>query len=88
MVQQAEVRAYRMRPMTPEVRAKVNLSYTESLDLQERELKCPHCGRYIASLFSDSSGHFKVKCPNCKAVTTYNLGYFRRRRCRRAGKKN
>ena len=38
MVQQAEVRAYRMKPMTPEVRAKVNLSYTESLDLQERAL--------------------------------------------------
>lgn len=66
MVQQTAVRAYRMKPMTPEMRDKVNLSYAESLDLRERELKCP----------------------NCKAVTTYNLGYFRRRRCRRAAKKN
>lgn len=51
MVQQTAVRAYRMKPMTPEVRDKVNLSYAESLDLRERELKCPHCGRYIASCF-------------------------------------
>ena len=87
-MQQTAVRAYRMKPMTPEVQAKVALSYTESLDLRERELKCPHCGRYIASLFSDSSGHFRLKCPNCKAVTTYSLDYFRRRRYRRAGKKN
>lgn len=87
-MQQTTVRDYRMKPMLPEMKKKVSLSYTESLDLHERELRCPHCGRYVASLFSDSSGHFKSKCPHCKAVTIYNLGYFRRRRCRRAGKKN
>lgn len=88
MVQPTAVRAYRMKPMTPEVQTKVALSYTESLDLRERELKCPHCGRYIASLFLDSSGHFKLKCPNCKAATVYNLGYFRRKRYRGMRKKN
>ena len=40
----------------------------------------------VASLFSDASGHFKIKCPNCKTTTPYNMGYFRKRRSRRAGR--
>ena len=88
MIQKAEVRTYRMKPMRTEMREKVARSYTESLDLRERDLKCPYCERYIGSLFSDSSGHLKFKCPNCKQITIYNLGYFRRKHYRRAGKKN
>ena len=78
MQTQTVVRTYRTKPMPPEVQKKVAISYTESLDLKERELKCPHCGRYVASLFSDSAGHFKSKCPYCKSITVYNFGYFRR----------
>ena len=79
-MQQASVREYKQKPMLPEVRQKVELSYTESLDLTDRELRCPHCGYYIMTLCSDVSGHLKAKCNKCKAVTTYNLGYFRRSR--------
>lgn len=86
MQQQAVRRTYRMKPMPPELRTKVERSYIESLDLTERELHCPHCGRYISTLYSDSAGHFKQKCNHCKAVTIFNLGYFRRRRSRRARK--
>lgn len=78
MIQQAEVRAYKIKPMSPEVQTKVDLSYSESIGLAERELRCPHCERYIATLFADSGGHFKVKCSNCKSITVFNLGYFRR----------
>ena len=40
--------------------------------------RCPHCSRFIATLYSDISGHFKAKCGNCKTITIFNLGYFRR----------
>lgn len=80
MIQQTTVRAYKMRPVSPETQGKIDLSYSESISLKERELRCPHCNHYIASLFSDVSGHFKAKCSNCKMVTVYNLGYFRRKR--------
>ena len=80
MIKQAPVRTYKTRPMSPETRRKVECSYAESVSLRERELRCPHCNHYIASLYSDISGHFKAKCSNCKTVTVYNLGYFRRKR--------
>ena len=78
MMQQAPVRAYKTKPMSREMRNKVERSYHESMDLKERALHCPHCGRYLAALFSDASGHFKVKCNNCKTITIFNMGYFRR----------
>lgn len=80
MIQQTAIKVYKMRPMSPETKVKVECSYAESISLKERELRCPHCNHYIASLFSDVSGHFKAKCSNCKMVTVYNLGYFRRKR--------
>lgn len=86
MIQQVPVKAYKMHPMQPEIRAKVEHSYAESISLRERELRCPHCNHYIASLYSDVSGHFKAKCSNCKTVTVYNLGYFRRKHLAAAGK--
>lgn len=86
MIQQAAVRTYKIRPMPPETRQKVERSHAESAGLKERELRCPHCNHYIASLYSDVSGHFKAKCGNCKMVTVYNLGYFRRTRLRGATK--
>jgi len=80
MINQPEIRTYKCKPMSAVLKDKVERSYTESLDLSERELRCPHCGRFIATLYSDTTGHFKAKCGNCKSVTVYNLGYFRRNR--------
>lgn len=42
-MQQASVRTYRQKPMTAEVKDKVERSGTEILDLTERELRCPYC---------------------------------------------
>ena len=78
MMQPAPIREYKRKPLTPEVRDKLERSHRESLDLTERELRCPHCSRFIATLYSDISGHFKAKCGNCKTITIFNLGYFRR----------
>ena len=78
MMQQAPIRAYKTKPMSREMRSKVERSYHESIDLKDRELRCPHCNRYLVTLFSDASGHFKVNCNNCKSITIFNMGYFRR----------
>lgn len=83
MIQQTPIRSYKVKPMSPEMQAKIRRSLVESADLSERELHCPHCNHYIATLFSDASGHFKAKCGNCKNITIYNFGYFRRIRCRK-----
>lgn len=87
-VQQVPIRTYKIKPMQPETQEKVRLSLIESTDLSERELRCPYCRRYIATLFSDTAGHFKAKCRNCKNITTYNVGYFRRVRRRYAAKQS
>lgn len=83
-VQQVPIKTYKVKRMQPETQEKISLSLAESADLSERELRCPYCRRYIATLFSDASGHFKAKCGNCKNITTYNMGYFRRARRRSA----
>ena len=77
-MQEVAVRAHKLKPMTEEMRRKVERSYEESLSLDERDLHCPHCGRYLMTLYSDAGGHLKSKCPVCKTVTTFNLGCFRR----------
>lgn len=75
----------RMKPMPPELRRRVECSLQESYDLEERKLRCPYCGFLIQTLYSDCSGHFKIKCPKCKAVTVYNSAYFRRMRHKKQG---
>lgn len=78
MMQYAKVQIHKQKPLLPAVKEKVDQSLNESLDLTERELHCPYCGWYINTLYSDCSGHFKAKCHNCKAITVFNLSYFRR----------
>lgn len=80
MIQYAEVRTDKYKPVAPDVQDKIERSFTESLSLTQRELHCPYCRRYIATLFTDSGGHLKMKCNNCKSITTFNVGYFRRHR--------
>ncbi len=57
---------------------KLLLSRMEAEDLQERDLLCPVCGFRIQTLYSDASGHLRVKCPKCKGIHVLNLAYFRR----------
>lgn len=60
---------------------KLLLSRMEAEDLQERDLLCPVCGFRIQTLYSDASGHLRVKCPKCKGIHILNLAYFRRIKC-------
>lgn len=53
------------------------LSRVEAEALEERDLHCPVCGFRIQTLYSDVSGHLRVKCPKCKGVYILNLAYFR-----------
>ena len=57
---------------------KLLLSRIEAETLQERDLLCPVCGFRIQTLYSDISGHLRVKCPKCKAIHILNLAYFRK----------
>jgi len=80
MIQTATIREHKRKPMNTETREKLDRCYQESLDLTERELRCPYCNRYLATLYSDTAGHFKTVCKNCKSTIIFNLGYFRRAR--------
>ena len=53
-------------------------SRIETDTLKERELLCPECGFRIQTIYSDASGHLRVKCPKCKGIYVLNLAYFRR----------
>lgn len=75
----APIRYYRQKPLTPVVREKLNRSIKEAEFLSERELRCPHCDWILSTVYSDISGHLKIKCPKCKELSTLNLRLFRRR---------
>lgn len=64
-------------------RYRAEQSKQEAQEFVERELKCPVCDYMIASVFSDASGHFKVKCQKCKTISVLNLAYFCRRKYKR-----
>jgi len=80
MRQTAAIREHKRKPLTPEVRDKLERSHRESLNLTERELHCPYCNYYLATLYSDAAGHLTASCKNCKSIITFNLACFRRRR--------
>lgn len=61
----------------PEREKRLLLSRMEAESLEERDLRCPACGFRIQTLYSDVSGHLRVKCPKCKGVYVLNLAYFR-----------
>ena len=75
-MQYAKVLEFKYKEMKEEMQERLDRSSAESVDLTERPLNCPYCGWYIATLFSDSAGHFKAKCRNCKKITVFNVGYF------------
>ena len=56
---------------------KLDISEQETFNLAERDIRCPHCKFLIYKIFSDASGHLKVKCPKCKRNYAVNLQLFR-----------
>ena len=66
--------------MPEEKRKKLLVSFEECAGLTERELNCPYCDYPIDGVFSDATGHLRVKCQKCKANMVVSLAYFRRKR--------
>ena len=80
MRQTAAIREHKRKPLSAEVQSKLERFCRDILDLTERELHCPYCNYYLATLYSDAAGHLTASCKNCKSVITFNLACFRRRR--------
>lgn len=69
--------------VSPEVKNKLLLSRVEVDTLRERDLLCPECRFRIQTIYSDATGHLRVKCPKCKGIYVLNLAYFRKMKCKR-----
>ncbi|MDD3416978.1 MAG: hypothetical protein PHY47_23785 [Lachnospiraceae bacterium] len=67
-----------MRQPAKDIMHKLLKSRIEAESLKERDLRCPICNFMLHTIYSDMSGHLRVKCPKCKEVSTLNLAYFRR----------
>lgn len=52
--------------IAPEIEHRLLLSRVEAEELNERDILCPVCGFRIQRVFSDATGHFRVKCRKCK----------------------
>ncbi len=53
-------------------------SRIEVEELRERDLKCPNCEFRLQTVYSDITGHLRIKCNKCKQIHVLNLAYFRR----------
>lgn len=65
--------------MTPEKQYKLDLSKQETIDLAQRDLRCPNCRFIITKVYGDIRGHMEFKCPKCREIYVVNLTYFRER---------
>lgn len=54
---------FTVKPLPEEKRKKLLVSFEECAGLTERELNCPYCDYPIDGVFSDATGHLRVKCP-------------------------
>lgn len=71
---------FTVKALPEEKRKKLLVSFEECAELTERELNCPYCDYPIDGVFSDATGHLRVKCQKCKANMVVSLAYFRRKR--------
>ena len=68
---------FQSAPVPEKVEYFMRISTEECVNLAEREVKCPYCGFPLTHVFSDASGHLRVKCQKCKGTAIVNLAYFR-----------
>ncbi len=63
--------------VSEDIRQKALLSRQEVEDMLSRPIYCPHCNYVMAYAYKDmTGGHFDLKCPRCKQISVFNLGYF------------
>ena len=65
--------------MQPAIKRKLDLSKQETIDLAQRDLRCPNCHFLVSKVYGDASGHIEFKCPKCKDIYVINFNYFRSR---------
>ena len=68
-----------LKNVTAEKQRRLIISLDEVEKLEERPLRCPYCDFRIQNVFSDATGHFRIKCQKCKRDSVVNIEYFRRR---------
>ena len=71
---------FQKEPLAEEKKKYMSISFSECENLTEREINCPYCGHALDGVFSDISGHLRVKCHRCKANMVLNVAYFRRQK--------
>ena len=64
---------FTVKPLPEEKRKKLLVSFEECAGLTD-------CDYPIDGVFSDATGHLRVKCQKCKANMVVSLAYFRRKR--------
>ena len=64
---------------SPLIQRKLDLSKQETVDLAQRDLRCPNCRFIITKVYGDIRGHMEFKCPKCREIYVVNLTYFRER---------
>ena len=69
---------FQNQPLSETKQKHLILLFEECEELTERELRCPYCEFSIENVFSDLTGHIRVKCPKCRASMVLSLAYFRR----------
>lgn len=68
---------YPTAPLPEDKKRHLVVSFEECENLTERRLECPYCHYPLDSVFSDTTGHLRVKCQKCKANMVLSLAYFR-----------
>ena len=63
--------------ITPNEKRKLDLSKQETIDLAQRDLRCPNCHFLVSKVYGDVRGHMEFKCPKCKDIYVINFDYFR-----------
>ena len=67
----------RLKKYTAEDLRLLRISSQEADPLSERVLRCPLCKFKLQTVFSDATGHMRIKCPKCKHDFILNIAYFR-----------
>ncbi len=71
---------FRVRDISEEVQAKLDLSLSECENQEFKEIRCGYCNFPIAVVSVNTSGMLWVKCQKCKAEFPVNPAYFYRAR--------
>jgi DNA-directed RNA polymerase subunit RPC12/RpoP len=64
---------FSMNVIPESIRLKMQNAECVARTMPSRDLKCPHCGFKTETVYTDTAGHFEVKCRKCRRKIVYNL---------------